>query len=147
MNTKNVKDAAENLEVVGEIERANNIDTAKKLYESFIVKRLANSELIEDAKLKAVTMLIEKVNDDTSPTMLLKIIDRLGTLNAVDFTLMAGNTDKNKNPMTNIYNITEAGGSDDNGVIDGEINPKVFKELDKLVLAAESIIDAAEESN
>lgn len=136
------------LDTSAALEVAAKLESDEEQYKSqvrlltlqFLQKRLANSAVMEEAKQLAADRLREALlTDDLPVSMLLRIIDSLGTQNTSDLnsimTRMSGSgQNKQSGDVYNIFNTSEAKPAQQ-----VNISPETFKLLDNLVQISESL--------
>lgn len=120
----------------------------QQLAASFFSERIKNSSTIEAVRAKAAGMLINKIDDETSPTMLMRIIESLGELNGADFQAILAATSGGGKPglpgaaggVTNIF--MPASGSPTGHSPPAAVTTDTMKMLDSLVQIAETVVAA-----
>jgi hypothetical protein len=121
-------------------------DHLQNLAASFFTERLRNASSIEKVRALAAEKLLAKIDDETSPSQLMRILESLSELNGVDFTAVlqaisgggkpgtpgAGNT-------TNIFNMGQNNGVSSHALPPGTTSDSV-RLTDSLVQVAEAVI-------
>lgn len=135
------------LNAANQIVDVNEIMDVRAIAASFVAKRLNNSLSIEDIRKDAISRLASKINGETGAGTLLNVIEVLGGQSAVDFTALsrvqAAPSTKNAavSPIAAIFGVSDTAVG-----TNSEPAPTLPKEayglLDKLVVAADSIINA-----
>lgn len=88
--------------------------TGRALAQAFIQDRLRNASSIESAKSKAVGLLLEKIDENTRPEQLVKIIELLDSCTAKDMEHIAAmsQNDKTRELLAGIMATAEQTKSD-----------------------------------
>lgn len=142
--------------------RSHRAQDLRYLAQTFISRRMANSDTMEKAKLTALNLLIKQMDDNPdklSPTKLLEIIDIISNHTGSDLKLLidaqaslsanVGAAGK-KNPTTSSSSILgsmfDMGSGDRAPVGDAgsSVRRESYKTLDGLVQVAESVIEQSQ---
>lgn len=109
----------------------------------FLNKRFENTKMIENAKQRAISQLVERFEDeedDIPISQLLSIIRTLGDQNVVDLNVVAGVGKGGKTEGGDTFNIFNQEPQRPQSESRQEIPPGIFQKLDSLVQISEAII-------
>ena len=135
------------LNAANQVVDVDEIMDVRAIAANFVAKRLNNSLSIEDIRRNAISRLASKINEDTGPGMLLNVIEVLGGQSAVDFTALsrvqAAPPAKGAavSPIAAIFGVGDTT-TDANNDSTPVLPKEAYGLLDKLVVAADSIINA-----
>lgn len=139
---KTILDKARNLSSSTDTSMSRQ-EVAKMLAEQFIVNRFANTNLMEDAKERVIKKLILQIDSIDSPRTLMSLITMLNQQTTVDLGMLTGNQQnidpRNKNGQVgNIFNVNL--GSNQSNPEHQQVDPALYRFMDGLIAAAESLI-------
>lgn len=116
----------------------------QNLAASFFTERIKNASSLEAVRAKAAQMLLGKIDEETSPTQLMRILESVSELNGVDFQAILTSMQSTARPgqpvgTTNIFmSAPQQGG----GQVPPGITTDSMKVLDALVGVAETVVSA-----
>lgn len=117
-------------------------DHLQNLAAAFFTERIKNASSLEAVRSKAASMLLDKIDDETSPTQLMRILESLSEINGVDFQaiLTAMQTGAKPGQPGGVTNIFMNNSSNTPGQVPPGVTTDSMKILDALVGVAETVV-------